>query len=103
MAWEISITAEGWQEIYDALHSDAFTEEQLRSALADDDYEAWEQDHDEGSEEPNFDVLKARYANLYHDTLADLAYERVEQHNTCDNGGFAYWIDRQGYHTVNLS
>jgi hypothetical protein len=37
---------------------------------------------------------------LPQEVLADRAYEMIEQNNTCDNGGFGYWIDREGYHKV---
>ena len=34
--------------------------------------------------------------------LVDRAFELVEQTDTSDNGGWAYWIDREGYHKVHL-
>jgi hypothetical protein len=34
--------------------------------------------------------------------LVDRAFELIEENCTCDNGGFAYWIDREGYHKVVL-
>jgi len=27
----------------------------------------------------------------------------LEQTNTCENGGYAYWIDREGFHVVWLA
>lgn len=44
-----------------------------------------------------------RLAVLPHVVLADRAYELIEQNNTCDNGGFGYWIDREGFHKVWLN
>jgi hypothetical protein len=45
---------------------------------------------------------RERLADLPHDILADRAFELIEQNGTCDNGGFAYWIDREGFHKVHL-
>lgn len=45
---------------------------------------------------------RRRLKRLPHDVLVDRAFELVEQNNTCDNGGWAYWVDREGYHKVNL-
>ena len=44
-----------------------------------------------------------RLAELPHDVLADRAFELIEQNNLCDNGGWAYWIDREGFHKVHLN
>lgn len=41
-----------------------------------------------------------RLQDLPHDVLAERAFELIEQNNTCDNGGFVYWIDREGFHKV---
>lgn len=104
MAWEISITAEGWQDIYDALHSDKWNVNALSNALADDDFEDAEHNSDNPIEptQEYWDKQKAKYSALPKDVLADEAYSRVERNNTCDNGAFNYWIDRQGYHKVEL-
>ena len=45
---------------------------------------------------------RERLKQLPHDILVDRAYELIEQNGTCDNGGWAYWIDREGFHTVEL-
>ncbi len=102
MAWEISITAEGWGEIYDTLNTWSVAD--LAAALADDDAQALADSKDVGpyglaGYERNRTTF---YANLPQDCLADLAYERVEQHNTCDNGGNGFYIDREGFHKVYL-
>ncbi len=101
--WEISITAEGWQEISDQLHDPGqWTVKQLSEALSDDDMSRAEE---ENIPDPlAYAQLRKRtiYLKLPHDTLADQALTRVEENNTCDNGGYAYWIDREGYHKVHL-
>lgn len=103
MAWEISITAEGWQDIRNEL--DNWSKKDLIQAISDDYYEELEQ-----MGKPD-DVCRKRALkltcklNLYasRDCLADHAFELIEKNNTCDNGGWAYWIDREGYHKVYLN
>jgi hypothetical protein len=104
MAWSISITDEGWGEIYNALHE--WSKDDLLCAIEDDRIEQL------------FD--RSRYPLPYHqqmriwheiqillsyasqEALADECYDLVKKNNTCDNGGYAYWIDREGYHKVYL-
>ena len=107
MAWSISITPEGWQNIRKELetwHSD-----RIIDALADDEYEAVE---DENRARPADEFVnpadahakkRATLDKLDHSDLVDAAMDAIENNNTCDNGGFRYWIDREGYHGVTLS
>lgn len=44
--------------------------------------------------------LPAGIRRLCQDTLADLVWERAENHRTCDNGGWNAWICPDGCHTV---
>ena len=37
-----------------------------------------------------------------HAVLVDRAFELVERTDTSDDGGWSYWIDREGYHKVQL-
>jgi hypothetical protein len=46
------------------------------------------------------DAERERLGNLPHDILADRVFELIESNDTCDNGGFAYWIDREGFHSA---
>jgi hypothetical protein len=39
---------------------------------------------------------------LSDDSLCDLIWERMEQHATCDNGGFNAWACPYGCHTVSF-
>lgn len=100
MAWSISIIAEGWQEIREKL--DDWSSENLIDAIADDKFELVYDKAGMEHAERAANAERERLKNLPHDLLADRAFELVEQHNTCDNGGFAYWIDREGYHKVHL-
>jgi len=37
------------------------------------------------------------------DWLVDRTMDLIEQTGLCDNGGWAVWIDREGYHTVSTT
>ena len=100
MAWEISISAEGWSEIREQL--DNWSAESLVSAICDDKFEAVYDKAGQDHASRAADAERKRLERLPHDWLADRAFELIEQNNTCDNGGWAYWIDREGYHKVHL-
>lgn len=110
MAWSISITAEGWADIRRELET--WDRQRIIDALADDEYERVEEarrysmgrdDIPEGAEESEAAALRERLADLPEDVLVDAAMDAIERNNTCDNGGFRYWIDREGYHGVTLN
>lgn len=98
MAWEISISAEGWQQLRDRL--DDWDRASLIEALTDDTFERVYAQADERHAKRAADAERRRLEGLPHDVLVDRAYELIEANNTCDNGGFGYWIDREGYHKV---
>ena len=98
MAWEISITAEGWHEIREKL--DDWDRASLIAAITDDTFERVEKLAGQHHAQRAATAERKRIEELPHDVLADRAYELIEANNTCDNGGFAYWIDREGYHKV---
>lgn len=101
MAWEISISAEGWAEIREQLEQSS--RDDLISAICDDTFEAVYASVDSHHAERAAKAERERLQDLPHDLLVDRAFELIEQTNTSDNGGFAYWIDRAGYHKVVLS
>ena len=103
MAWEICISAEGWQEIEDTLQQ--WTTKDLAVALACDDAEAFDDQFNPSLErlEQYEGYQTSFYRELAHETLAREALERIMKHNTCDNGGNGYYIDRDGYHRVYVS
>ena len=100
IAWEISTSAEGWAEIREQL--DARDRDALIAAIADDKFEAVSQKADQHHAERAVNAERERQEKLPHDIIVDRAYELIEQNGTCDNGGCAYWIDREGYHKVEL-
>ena len=100
MAWEISMTAEGWQQLRDRL--DDWDRASLIDAITDDTFERVYAQAGDHHAKRAADAERKRLEDLPHDVLADRAYELIEQNNTCDNGGFAYWVDREGYHKVVL-
>lgn len=101
MAWSISISSEGWTEIREKL--DSWSHEELLTAITDDKFELVLEKADQHHAERAAAAERNRLAELPHDVLADRAYELIEQNNLCDNGGWAYWIDREGYHKVHLN
>ena len=101
MAWEISISNEGWAEIREKLES--WTCKELIVAITDDKFEMVMEKAGQHHAERAAAAEHKRLADLPHDLLADRAFELIEQNSTCDNGGFGYWIDREGCHKVWLS
>lgn len=101
MAWEISISVEGWAEIREILEQ--WDRDDLVAAIAEDKSEAVYARADSHHAERAAKAERERLQGLPHDVLVERAFELVEQNNTCDNGGWAYWIDREGYHKVELS
>lgn len=101
MAWSISISSEGWAEIREKL--EGWTRDELLTAITDDKFELVLEKAGQHHAERAAAAERNRLAELPHDVLADRAYELIEQNNLCDNGGWAYWIDREGYHKVHLN
>jgi hypothetical protein len=101
MAWSISISPEGWSEIHEALET--WTEEALINAIADDKFEAVYKKADLNHATRAADAERKRLESVPHDLLVDLAYDLISQNDTSDNGGFSYWVDREGCHKVHLS
>lgn len=98
MAWSISISAEGWAEIRQELEQ--WDKDNLIEAICDDKFEAVYEKAGHDHAQRAFDAEKKRLEGLPHEILVDRAFELVEQTNTCENGGYAYWIDREGFHVV---
>jgi hypothetical protein len=100
MAWGISITADGWAEIREKLED--WSRESLIDAIVDDKFEVVLDKAGHHHAGRAADAERKRLEALPQDTLVDRASELVESNDTCDNGGWAYWIDREGYHKVHL-
>ncbi len=101
MAWEISHSPEAWDAARTNL--EGWTRDQLVEALTDDAFEAAENNEQSGSEAADLlgDLLEEN--EVAHDTLVDMAIRSIELHMTCTNGGHEFYIDREGYHTVECS
>lgn len=100
MAWSISISQNGWSEIRDQL--DTWDRKSLIAAITDDKFEMVNGKAGEHHAKRAADAERKRLGSLPHDLLVDRAFELIEQNDTCDNGGWAYWIDREGFHKVHL-
>lgn len=100
MVWKISITAEGWAEIREQLEQSS--RDDLIAAICDDKFESVFATADSHHAERAATAERKRLQDWPHDVLVDRAFELIEENNTCDNGGWAYWIDRAGYHKVVL-
>ena len=99
MSWEISMSAEGWEAIRDSLNT--WTLMDLSSALAMADTEEYVENPLEDLE--SYEIQRTfYYEGLPQDILVDIALDRIRQHNTCNNGGNVFWIDREGYRTVEI-
>ncbi len=94
MAWEICMSNEGWNNVYENLHE--MDNDTLARALAYDDYEKLYEIGD-GDVDKAFEGYKAKYAGLTNDVLADECYQRVYENNTCVNGGHFVYVDKDGY------
>jgi hypothetical protein len=98
MAWAISITAEGWQEIRDEL--ERWGRRRLIAAITDDKFERVLEKGGQKHAERAAAAERKRLKTVPHDVLVDRAFELVEATDTCENGGYGYWIDREGFHKV---
>ena len=76
MAWEISISAEGWAEIREQLET--WDRNALVAAIADDKFEAVFQQADQHHAERAGNAESERLENLPHDLLVDRAFELIE-------------------------
>ena len=101
MAWEMSIAAEGWQEIREALEQ--WDKEDLIEAICDDRFEMVFEKAGQEHAQRAFDAEKERLKALPHDILVDREFELVETNNTSEKGGYVNWIDREGIHDVWLT
>jgi hypothetical protein len=100
MAWSISITVEGWAEIREQL--ERWDRERLIAAITDDLFEHVLGRAGEHHAARAAEAERKRLAGLPHDLLVDRAYDLVERNGMCDAGGWAYWVDREGFHKVRL-
>jgi hypothetical protein len=79
LVWEISISQEGWRDLEEAIRMKdaAFLQEAL--------LECGISTREEGED------------------LVSLTLQQIEESNTCEAGGYVYWIDQRGFYTIVLS
>ncbi len=100
MSWEISHTREAWENVRERLSLKKWIAP-MRKALVIDDVAKWKTDEDNRS--PEFQVIKvaeARYKQFSHQQLVEETMARIEDHRTCSNGGFEFYLDREGWYSV---
>jgi len=100
VAWSISISADAWEEIREELEK--WSKKALIAAIADDKFEVVLGKAGHHHAEQAVASERRRLKRLPHDVLVDRALELVEQNDTCGNGGYGFWIDREGCHQVQL-
>ncbi len=98
MVWEISHTAEAWANVRARLNT--WERDRLLNALVD----VYLEKHPRilNSRKVDRHIARYRYRLSFAsvEALAGACVEAIEQHMTCDNGGFHFYIDREGYHLV---
>jgi hypothetical protein len=106
MAWEVYLSPEGWQAIYDELQT--WSAAKLREAIVEADVAKFVANSDikyaaDDREVQLYEEERILYWNdVPHESLVDVVYKQIEETNTCDNGGNGYWIDGNGGFKVNL-
>lgn len=90
MAGSICISPNGWEQLYDACHK------QNKTWL----FEAVNEARSQNNQKR---LPRKLLKKLAQDTLADEAFGWIEKTNTCENGGFSYWIDPKGYCQIKIS
>jgi hypothetical protein len=95
MTWEISMVAEGWDDIRTELWTN-WDAKRMGKAIGDYNFEKFHNGnpHHKGA------WSWKKFANLPINTLVDKIIECIQDTNTTDNGGNGFWIDPDGFHKV---
>jgi hypothetical protein len=96
MAWEISHGPEAWENVRRNLEN--WLPEGLIEALCDAEFEKAEANGEDAASAA--DARRVALTGLPLDILVDACLSEIGEHNTCSNGGFDFWIDPEGFHTV---
>jgi len=99
MAWEISHGADAWSTAYENLQNSSVDWLREACAAAGADIAV---DETEADWLDTYESLLGEYGGLHADTLADMALRYIEHWNTCDNGGFNFYIDQDGHYSVSV-
>ena len=119
MSWEISHTAEAWDQFYlklcdqpkewlvaaaaiDAANKQDELDHQFSTACFDceiddnniDAIPDWQINHDKA---------KRKLEQLSLQELIDICYAATERHRTCSNGGHTFYIDESGFYGITLT
>lgn len=100
MSWEISHTADAWDNVEQRLALKKWIVP-MRRALVIDDVAKWKTDEED--RRPEFQVIKvatAVYRDYAHQRLVEETMNRIQDHRTCSNGGHEFYLDREGWYSV---
>jgi len=116
MTWEISHTADAWSNVYKNLQDkkQEWLAKACATCVADRQDELnkafWDACWDLEIDDDNIDAVPdwqwsyeralAGYSEWDQEVLADEAFQWIERNNTCDNGGFNFYIDDGGFYAV---
>lgn len=104
MAWEHSYVPEAYDLARAELET--WTREALAEALAEYNYGKFHGDPPWRPGNPHYrggwTMETVLHPRLAHDILVDACMDAIMDVYTCDNGGWAMWIDFDGYHKVVL-
>ena len=100
MAWTISHVPEAWENAKANLRT--WEDETLIQALVADALACADEaeQYDEEDETPLAECIRETLEVADHDSLVHMCMNSIRDHETCSNGGFDFWVDRKGYHTV---
>ena len=101
MAWDLSFSAEGWADIRGKLNE--WSRKALVVAIVDDKFDSVYEKGGMDNAERAANAERRRIRDFPQDVLANVAFELIQQNNTCASSGFAFWINRDGYHNVFLN
>jgi hypothetical protein len=102
--WEISHTREAWENVRLRLSLKKYRKTMIEALLADD--AAVMEESDDGAD--GFDYEKWRrqaihkYRGFSHSALVDAVMDRIEDHRCCANGGYEFYLDRDGWYSVSV-
>lgn len=101
MAWSISHSPEAWTLFLIGLELQSKT--WLLNAIKEANRQIRDGWSNYGLEGPPAPIYKSHIKILDIENLAYIALEQTEIHMTCSNGGHEFYIDPQGFYSINLS
>ena len=101
MAWEISHAPEAFDNARTNLT--AWSREKLIEAISDNAFEVSEQGDSPIMPFTHAEQVKHNMESKSQEELVEHCMELIRENGTCDNGGYNFYIDREGYHMVSVS